>query len=146
MSSIREAINGLYFEYIESINTFDRDRYANMFCKDAVLEIVGKPPMVGRETIRGKVNPAAFGLKWLFQLPPQFHILEHSDDSARVRMYAVELSNRNGEGTYYVAAYLDHCVIEDGAWRFKHRLGDILYHGPADLSSEQVLYPAPKRF
>lgn len=146
MSEIWEKINGLYFEYAEAINSYDRDRYANTFCKDAILESAGQPPSVGRETIRGKVNLEKFGLKWLFQIPPRFHILEHTEDSVRARAYTVEISNRNGEGTCYLAAYLDHCVIEDGSWRFKHRLGDILYHGAADLTAGRVLYPAPARF
>lgn len=146
MSDIWGKINGLYFEYCEAINSYDKDRYANTFCKDAILDSRGQPPMVGRETIRSKVKLEDFGIKWLFQIPPRFHILEHTDDSARVRAYTVELSNRNGTGNYYLAAYLDHCVIEDGSWRFRHRLGDILYNGAPDLTAERVLYPMPSRF
>ena len=146
MSDVWEKVNGLYFEYCEAINSYDRDRYANTFCVDAILESSGQPPMVGREMIRSKVNLEKFGLKWLFQAPPRFHILDHTDQSARVRAYTVEISNRNGEGNYYLASYLDHCVIEEGSWRFKNRLGDILYYGAMDLTGDRVVYPMPARF
>ena len=146
MSDIWASINGLYFEYCEAINSHDRDRYANTFCKDGILESSGQPPMVGREAIWSKVDLKKFGIKWLFQIPPRFHILEHSVDSARVRAYTVEVSNRNEKGIYYLSAYLDHCVTEDGSWRFKHRLGDVLYSGPPDLTGERVCYPMPARY
>ena len=146
MSDVWEAINGLYFEYCEAINSYDRDRYANTFCKDAILESSGQNPMVGREVIRSKVDLEKFGIKWLFQIPPRFHILEHSGDSARVRAYTVEVSNWNAKGNYYLSTYLDHCVIEEGSWRFKHRLGDVLYSGSPDLMGERVLYPMPARY
>ena len=146
MSEVWTKINGLYFEYCEAINSYDRDRYANTFCNDAVLHSSGQPPMVGRETIRSKVDLEKFGIKWLFQIPPRFHILEHTKESARVRAYTVEVSNVRGVGNYYLSTYLDHCVIEDGSWRFKHRLGDVLYSGVPDLTGERVIYPAPVRF
>ena len=146
MSDIWQCINGLYFEYCEAINSYDKDRYADTFCKDAVLESTGQPPMVGRDAIRSKVDLQKFGIKWLFQIPPRFHILEHSNESARVRAYTVEISNRNKTGNYYLSTYLDHCVLEDGSWRFKHRLGDVLYSGTPDLMGERVIYPMPARY
>ena len=146
MSEIWQGINGLYFEYCEAINSYDRDRYAETFCRDAVLESSGQPPMLGREVIRGKVDLEKFGIKWLFQVPPQFHILEHGEDWARVRAYTVEISNWNEKGNYYLCSYLDQCVIEEGSWRFKHRLGDVLYSGTPDLMGERIMYPMPARY
>ena len=146
MSDVWKGINGLYFEYCEAINSNDRNRYAMTFCEDAVYAMAGRPPMVGRETIRGKADPKAFGLKFLFQVPPRFHILEHGDDTARVRAYTTEISNLRGVGNYYLASYLDECVIDDGAWRFKNRQGDVLYWGPADMMGERLCYPAPARY
>lgn len=143
MSNIREIITDLYFEYIEAINTGDKDRYANLFCKDAVWEWTGNPPRQGRDAIHKATDLSKLELKWLFQLPPQFQILEHTADSALVRTYAVELSNKANQGYFTLLLYIDLCVIEDGLWRFKHRRGDRVYHGTADLMS-QALYPAPK--
>ena len=146
MSDVWQGINGLYFEYCEGINSYDRDRYANTFCKDAVYEMSGNPPMLGREVIRSKVDLEKFGISWLFQIPPRFHILEHTNDTARVRAYTVEVSNWDKKGNYYLCAYIDQCVIEEGSWRFKHRLGDILYTGSPDLMGEKVKYPMPARY
>ena len=146
MTEIWAAINGLYFEYCEAINSYDRDRYAETFCRDGILESSGQQPMLGRDVIRSKVDLEKFGIRWLFQVPPRFHILEHTEDSARVRAYTVEVSNVSGRGNYYLSTYLDQCAIEEGVWRFKHRLGDVLYSGAPDLAGERVLYPAPARF
>ena len=140
------SINGLYFEYCEAINSHDRDRYANTFCVDAVLESSGQPPMIGRDFIRSKVDLKKFGIQWLFQIPPRFHILDYADGVARVRAYTVEVSQWNQKGNFYLSTYLDQCVIEDGAWRFKHRLGDILYSGSPDMMGERVTYPMPARY
>lgn len=146
MPDLWYAINGLYFEYCEAINSSDRDRYANTFCKEGILESSGQPPMLGREVIRSKVDLKKFGISWLFQVPPRFHILEQSEDWAKVRAYTVEISNWNDKGNYYLSTYLDECVVEDGAWRFKHRLGDVLYTGPTDFMGERVTYPMPARY
>ncbi|HKX77499.1 MAG TPA: nuclear transport factor 2 family protein [Novosphingobium sp.] len=146
MLHVWQGINGLYFEYCEAINSYDRDRYARTFCEDAVLESSGQAPMLGREVIRSKVDLQKFGIKWLFQIPPRFHILEFSEESAKVRAYTSEISHWNGKGNYYLSTYLDHCVFEDGVWRFKHRLGDVLYSGAPDYMGERVMYPMPARY
>lgn len=146
MNEVWIGINGLYFEYCEAINSYDRDRYANTFCREAVLASSGQTPMVGRETIRSKVDLAKFGINWLFQVPPRFHILEHTDTTAKVRAYTVEVSNVRGAGNYYLSTYLDDCVIEDGSWKFQHRLGDVLYSGSPDYTGERIMYPMPARY
>ena len=146
MSDIWNGINSLYFEYCEAINSNDPLRYSMTFCEDGEIRMTGRNPMIGRDAIRGKANPGDFGLKFLFQVPPRFHILEHAADTAKVRAYTVEISNLRGVGTYYLANYLDECVMDEGVWRFRKRLGDVLYWGSSDMMGDQFTYPAPARF
>lgn len=146
MSDVWKGINALYFEYCEAINSHDRDRYANTFCVDGVLESSGQPAMLGRDVIRAKVDLKKFGIQWLFQIPPRFHVLENTDTSATVRAYTIEVSKWNEKGNFYLSTYLDQCVIEGDVWRFKHRLGDVLYSGSPDMMGERITYPMPARY
>lgn len=145
MTDLREQINGLLFKYIDSINTTDWDRFADTFCEDGVWEVTGLFTKNGRSEIREAVDPAAAANKWIFQLVHQFHILESTADTAKVRTYVTEIGHKNGAGHFFMAVYNDQCLIEDGQWRFKHRLCDILYRGPSDLMAEPWAYPAPNR-
>lgn len=145
MTELREKINELLFNYIDAINTIDEERFANTFCRDGKWEVPRLFTKIGRDEIRATLAPAIAANKWILQLVSQFHILEATEDSARVRTWVMEIGNRDGHGHFFVAAYNDHCVIEDGAWRFKHRLCDIVYRGPSDLMAEPYNYPAPIR-
>jgi len=148
MSDIRDRIEALYFEFCEGMNTQDKIRYANTFCKDAVWEWTGHPPRHGREAIyqNALTGMEEKGMLWNYQIPPRFHILEHTEDTALVRAYTEERFNiRDKGGNYYLALYLDTCVIEEGRWRFKRRIADIVYTGSPDLDTGRVLFPAPTR-
>jgi uncharacterized protein (TIGR02246 family) len=145
MDDLREKINELLFNYIDALNTLDADRFANNFCEDGVWEVSGLFTKVGRDQIRETMGPAARAYKWIFQLVHQFHILERTETTAKVRAYVTEVGNKAGSGHFFLAAYSDRCRLENGVWRFEHRLCDILYRGPSDLTAAPWAYPAPKR-
>lgn len=139
-----EGVRDLVLRYVDAINSYDLDEFADTFASDATWDVRGRFSGQGREHIKETFKTQISRSDWIFQVVHGTRVLKVADETATARSYIAEHGHRGGAGHYMFAVYQDECVRQDGVWRFAHRVCDALYYGPPDLSAPLLVYPAPK--
>lgn len=120
----RESIRDLVARYNANGDSGRLDQVIALFAPDAVMEIAGEPPKVGREEIRTIFSDAAGGAEWGDQ--PVY--LRHVTGTHQIDL--VDEGRATGRCYYFVLTavgldhwgrYLDEYRVVDGEWRFARR-------------------------
>lgn len=120
----RESIRDLVARYNANGDTGRFDQVLDLFAPDAVMEIAGEPPRVGRDEIRtiftGARDRAAWGDRpvYLRHVTGTHQIDLVDEERATGRCYYFVLT---AVGLDHWGRYLDEYRVVDGRWRFAAR-------------------------
>ena len=140
-----EGVRDLVLRYADAINLYDTDQFADVFAEDAIWDVTGYFKAEGRQNIKNQFVETRSRFGWVFQVVHGTRVLEVADGTAKARSYVMEYGRLRDEGYTFLASYQDHCVLQDGVWRFQYRACDPLYIGTPDLETPLRAYPAPRR-
>ena len=132
------AIHGLLNRYTDAVNQRDWTAYRACWTDDGVWEL--HEPINGRyagiEAIMTEVRRAVESQELFVQMNHAVTILALHDETAHVRVTLNEIGKANPEGggalpgvggMFLLAYYTDTLVKQDGAWKFKERVYDVVY-------------------
>lgn len=143
---VANGVRDLVLRYADAINLYQLDTFADVFAEDATWEVIGHWKQHGREAIRDTFAEVRNRFEWVVQVVHGTRILSAGDGTAQARSYMMEHGRLRGEGYSFVAVYQDHCVNQNGVWRFQHCHCQPIYSGPPDLSALPRLYPPTALF
>jgi hypothetical protein len=142
------AIRQLHARYIDAVWRQDYAALGDCFSRDCEWRIANRI-VRGRDEAMGFLQEMAAGFDCMF-ISLGTPILEVGQGEATGRTY-FNARNRlkSGESFAPIGVYYERFVDEGDRWRFKWRLFQTHYQGPADMSGEMVAhtsYGAPPGF
>ena len=127
------ALRNLMATYTDAVNRFDADQWISTWADDASWNLLGNP-VEGKDNILGLWLQMMNSFEFALMIPStcKFDI---DGDTASGHWYLHEYSrDKEGNCTTILSRYLDEYIKIDGQWKFKSRVYNFIYNGPADLS------------
>jgi hypothetical protein len=141
------AIMNLQSIYGYYVDKSQWDHAADLFAKDATLEIAGRGQFVGQDRIREYLHalgPAEYGRLFNhLQLQPVIHVAEDGQ-SARARWRSfMQVGHLGKEARWGDAVYENEYVKEDGVWKIRKLHSFITFYVEYERGWNKGAVPLP---
>ena len=134
------GIRQLHARYTDAVWRQDFDAFADCFTADGEWRISGRI-FHGREEIREMIS-LILGNFIRVLISFRTPIVDVRDGQVTARTYVDEhCAWKNGNTNISIGRYYEHFAREGDRWRFKWRLFELHYRGPADLSGTFFEHP-----
>lgn len=132
------AIHNLLNRYTDAVNQRNWDTYQACWTKDAIWELHAPINVLktGINDILAEARRAVESQELFVQMNHAVIILDLDQDTAKSRVTLNEIGRADPEGTgalpgvggmFILAYYTDNLVKQNGLWKFKKRVYDVVY-------------------
>lgn len=133
-------VRDLVARYADAVNRRHAEDWKETWAPDGVWHLFGRD-VEGRDAVFQTWQGAMGMFSFVLQLIHSGTV-EVEGNEATGRWYLSEVAHTSqGDRLLTVGVYHDHCVREEGTWRFAKRRFDVLYQGPPDLSGGVTPFP-----